>query len=577
MPLRDYQRDCLRALGERYRAGVRRQLVCLPTGTGKTVIFAEFPRYFRMKKRMLVLAHREELLDQARDKLLRANPELSVEIEQAGRHAGQESDVVVASVPTLGRSGSSRLEHLNPEDFYLIVVDEAHHATAETYRRALGHFGVFEPGTRKLLVGFTATPKRGDGQGLDGVFEEISFSRDLPEMVEAGYLAPLAAYRIETDVDLTGVKTRLGDFVPSQLSRAVDVQDRNELVVAVHQELLKGRKTLVFCVDVGHAHHLAEAFSRAGVAAAAVSGETPRGDRERLLAGFRNGSVRVLTNCMVLTEGYDEPSIEGVVLARPTKSTLLYTQMIGRGTRLFPGKEHVTVVDVADASRGHKIVTLPSLFGLPPDFDLRGHTASEAWDALRWAETHRPWVRTDLASSLEDLRYRCTRVDLFDLEIPAELSGATKFAWTSLGSGGFRLGLTGGEAIVVAPTILGKWEASARSGGREELLAKGSILSKVVEQVTPWSRAATRTPFPFSRGTAAGGPSPRRRSSSSSSRPTTWKSPSSSPRARRVTSSGCCRARNRERLRPGTARSSGANFPAREGHSFRVDLRWLRL
>ena len=141
-PAARYQRECLAAIFDRYKAGARRQLVCLPTGTGKTVIFAQFPSFFRMKRRMLVLAHRAELLHQARDKLLAANPALKVEIEQAGQSASESSDVVVASVPTLGRRGSRRLAGLDPDQFSIVVIDEAHHATAETYRRIVEHLGL---------------------------------------------------------------------------------------------------------------------------------------------------------------------------------------------------------------------------------------------------------------------------------------------------------------------------------------------------------------------------------------------------------------------------------------------------
>ena len=273
LKLRDYQRNCLAAIIGRYRAGIRRQLVCLPTGTGKTVIFAEFPGYFKMKKQMLVLAHRAELLDQARVKIANANPDLRVEIDQAGRTADPGSHVVVASVPTLGRKGSGRLHRLDPDRFFLIVVDEAHHATATTYKRILENFGVFSPETRKLLVGFTATPKRGDGVGLDAVFQEIVYSSSLPEMIRSGYLSPVAGYRVETDVDLSRVKTRMGDFVVTQLSEAVNVRRRNEIIVEVFRTHLKDKQTLCFCVDVAHARSLAEAFNSEGVRAAAVSGD----------------------------------------------------------------------------------------------------------------------------------------------------------------------------------------------------------------------------------------------------------------------------------------------------------------
>jgi ATP-dependent helicase IRC3 len=505
--LRDYQRECLAAIFKRYQAGIRRQLTCLPTGSGKTVIFAEFPRYFKMKNQMLVLAHRAELLDQARDKIRRANPELRVEVEQANRSADPDCDVVVASVPTLGRKGSKRLKRLDPDRFFLIVVDEAHHATAETYKRVLDYFGVFAENTRKLLVGFTATPKRGDGEGLDAVFQEIVYSSPLPEMIKAGYLSPVAGYRVETDIDLSRVNTRMGDFVVAQLSQAVNVVERNDLIVKVFRERLEGRQTLCFCVDVAHAHSLAAAFNNEGIRAAGVSGDMDRSERAKALEDFHAGRIQVLANCMVLTEGYDEPAVEGIILARPTKSTLLYTQMIGRGTRLHPGKENVTIVDIVDATREHSLTTLPSLFELSDQFDLEGHTTDEVKTAMEWTGENRPWVPIEQATSLSDLKYRCTRINLFDLETPGDLATYAEYAWVSLGKAGFRLGLTGGQAIVVAPTILGAWEVQFCKKRGESVIgnnpdlrsaivhAEGYVkrnfpdLLKLVKRDTRWRRA----------------------------------------------------------------------------------------
>lgn len=478
--LRHYQRECLAAITGRYKNGIRRQLICLPTGSGKTVIFAEFPRYFQIKKQMLVLAHRAELLDQARDKIRKANPDLRVEVEQAGRIADPDSHVVVASVPTLGRKGSERMHRLDPDRFFLIVVDEAHHATAATYKRVLKHFGVFDPETRKLLVGFTATPKRGDGAGLDAVFQEIAYSRSLPEMIQSGFLSPVAGYRVETEVDLTRVKTRMGDFVAAQLSRAVNIQKRNDIIVEVFQSHLKGRQTLCFCVDVAHAHSLSAAFNKDGVRSAAVSGDMDRSERAKILGDFRAGRIQVLANCMVLTEGYDEPAVEGIILARPTRSALLYTQMIGRGTRLHPGKENVTIIDIVDVTREHSLTTLPSLFNLSEDFDLEGHTTDEAQQAIRWVESNRPWVPVDRAVSLSDLRYRCAKIDLFDLKTPHELLVYAKYAWVGLGKGGYRLGLKEGNAMVVLPTILGRWEVQLRQGGEERIITSKPDLRSAI-------------------------------------------------------------------------------------------------
>jgi superfamily II DNA or RNA helicase len=479
--LRDYQRDCLEAIMVGYRAGVRRQLTCLPTGSGKTVIFAEFPRYFRMRNQMLVLAHRAELLEQACDKIRRANPDLKIALEQAGRIADPACDVVVASVPTLGRRGSKRLQRLDPNRFFLLVVDEAHHATAATYKRVLDYFGIFETDTPKLMVGFTATPKRGDGQGLDAVFQQIIFSRSLPEMIQAGYLAPVAAYRVETDIDLSRVKTRMGDFVTSHLSQAVNIAPRNDLVVEVFRSKLKDRQTLCFCVDVAHTRSVADAFNAAGIPAAAVSGEMDRGARAKVLEDFHAGRIQILANCMVLTEGYDEPSVSGIILARPTKSALLYTQMIGRGTRLHPGKQNVTIIDIVDLTRDHTLTTLPSLFGFSEKFDLEGHTTDEVQQAIRWVEMHRPWISIDQTLSLSDLRYRCRKIDLLDLETPLELLPHSRFAWVAVSKGGYRLGLAGGKAIVVAPTILDEWEAVIRQSGKETVIGRGQDIRSAIK------------------------------------------------------------------------------------------------
>jgi len=383
-------------------------------------------------------------------------------------------------VPTLGRKGSKRIKRLDPNSFLLIVVDEAHHAVAKTYTRILEYFDLFHPETNKLLVGFTATPKRGDGIGLDEIFEEIVYSRTLPEMIEEGYLAPVAGYRVETDIDLSGVKVRMGDFVTSQLSRAVNVKTRNELIVEVYKSFLKNKKTLIFCVDVEHAHHLAAAFNENRIPAAAITGNTESANRARIREEFHSGKLDVLTNCMVLTEGYDEPSVMGIILARPTRSQLLYIQMIGRGTRLYPGKQNVTIIDIVDVTRKHKLITLPTLFGLSENFNLEGHTISDAENAIQWVETNRPWIQIDNATSMSDLRFRCKKIDLLDLQTPTKLSNFAQFAWVGFGNGGYRLGLAEDKAFIAAPTILDEWELIFREQGQDKTIQKSKSLFKTI-------------------------------------------------------------------------------------------------
>ena len=221
--LRPYQSEALNAVRDAYKADKRRVIVSLPTGTGKTVVFAHFPRVLKMKKRLLVLAHREELLLQARDKFRSIDPELKAEIEQAGARAAADAKVVIASVPTLARNGA-RLARLHPDEFSIVVVDEAHHAVAPSYRRIFDHFGLFEPGVSRYLIGFTATPCRGDKQGLGEVFEEVCYARDMREMIACRYLCPITGWRIDTDLSLDNVKVRHGDFVESQLARVVNTE-----------------------------------------------------------------------------------------------------------------------------------------------------------------------------------------------------------------------------------------------------------------------------------------------------------------------------------------------------------------
>lgn len=456
--LRSYQRQCLEAIEKAYYRGVRRQLVCLPTGAGKTVVFAHLPQHLRMKKRMLVLAHREELLDQAVDKFRRANPDLRVGVEQAERRASDDDQVVVASVQTLGREGAGRLARFAPEAFSILIVDEAHHAVAESYRRVIAHFGLFAPDTRKLLVGVTATPRRGDDRGLDEVFQEIVYRKTIREMIEARVLCEIAGWRVETSTSLDGVATRLGDFVQRQLADRVNVAARNRLIVDAWREKLEGKRTLAFCVDVQHAIDLAAEFRSDGVACLPVWGDMPRDQRVEALAAFSRGDVKVLTNCNVLTEGYDEPLVEGILLAKPTKSALLYAQMVGRGLRIAPSKEGLTVIDIVDNTRKHSLVSLPTLFGLPEKFDLSGKDVLETARELERIRMRHPYLKFDQANTLEDVKALLRKVDLLSTEVPEELAHLTDLAWIPMPDGSYRLCLAGKEHVSIFENVLGQFE-----------------------------------------------------------------------------------------------------------------------
>ncbi len=477
--LRPYQRECLQSLAARYKAGARRLLVSLPTGTGKTVIFAQFPRFFAMKKRLLVLAHRQELLEQAAHKFRATSPSVSVGIEQADREAGG-AQIVIASVPTLR---GSRLAALDPEQFYLVVVDEAHHAVAPSYRAIFEHLGLLGADTRKLLVGFTATPRRGDRRALGEVFQEIAYSKGVEEMIRDGYLCRIAGWRVQSEVDLDGVRVRAGDFVEAALAAAVDNAPRNELVIAAYDRFARGRRCIAFCVNVEHARHVAKGFRDAGFRSEAVWGAMPAAERAHVLEELHAGKLDVVTNCNVLTEGFDEPAVDCVLMARPTRSLGLYVQMVGRGTRLQEGKSDLLVIDIADNSSKHTLAGLNALFDLPDALDLAGADALGTAERVRQMGEHQPWVDMDLVRKPQDLELAAERIEFFRLEPPKQLVEHTALAWLSCGAGGFRLCLPGDGEYRVRPTLLGDWEIALLAEGRETIFGRAKNALEAVAAV----------------------------------------------------------------------------------------------
>lgn len=465
LDLRPYQHEALQKIYEAYKAGKRRVIVSLPTGTGKTVVFAHFPQFFKMKKRLLVLAHREELLLQARDKFLQLDPELKVGIEQSASRAPEDAKVVIASVPTLGRAGGARLRQLSPEEFFLIVVDEAHHAVAPTYRRIFDHFGLFDNKTSHYLVGFTATPKRGDKQGLGAVFQEVCYARDLREMIAEKYLCPMTGWRVHTGTSLDNVRVRHGDFVERQLAEVVNTGDRNQLLVAAYQKYAANRRAIVFCVNVEHAQDVAQAFTAAGIRTSAVWGEMPREDRRARLAQFSNGELDVVTNCNVLTEGFDEPRVNAVIMARPTRSRLLYAQMVGRGTRLYPGKTDLEVIDIADNSTTHQLPGLNDLFNLPYGINLQGRDALKIERDIEELTNRFPWVDATRIRSAADIKLAAERIQFWNFDPPEELADITPHIWHAVPEG-YRLFLKNGESLRVESDLLDMWNVQLKSRNR---------------------------------------------------------------------------------------------------------------
>lgn len=345
--LRPYQLEALTAIEREFARGIRTTLVVLPTGTGKTVLFAEYGRRAVARaRRVLVLAHREELLDQARRKFTDVG--VFAAIEQGSQRAGM-APVVIASVATMH---AKRLATFSASAFDDIIVDEGHHAPAQSYRNILDKF----PHAKVLLV--TATPDRADGKALGKICESVAYRLELRQAIADGWLAPLVAHRVLVEgVDLSGVSVRAGDFAADELSAIFGEAKALQGVAVPLLRLAGQRRTIAFAVDVANAHALAELLNtyEPGVARA-VDGSASREDRKATLAAFRRGDFRILVNCALFTEGFDEPSVSCVAIARPTKSRALHCQMLGRGTRLFAGKTDCLVIDFVGNTGKHSLV-----------------------------------------------------------------------------------------------------------------------------------------------------------------------------------------------------------------------------
>jgi ATP-dependent helicase IRC3 len=434
--LRPYQREAIDAVLTARRDGVRRMVVCLPTGAGKTVIFSELARLAR--RQVLVLAHREELLGQARAKLEAAmQGQHVVSIERGAERASADAKVLVCSIRSLHEERLTRL--LRGRDVGLIIYDECHHAPAEDNLRVLRQLGAFEDDWNGTLLGFTATTGRGDGKGLDKIFDRIVYSRGLPEMIEDGYLSPLRGYRISTTADLTRLTPGGLDFREEELAEAVDIEERNALVARSIQELARDRRTIAFCVTVNHACNLCRSLNILGVPAGIVYGEMPGDARAQVLADFRNGHIQVLTNVAVLTEGFDDPGVSCIAMARPTRSEGLYAQCAGRGTRLFPGKKDCLILDFVDVST-LSLCTLPSLFGVPRDLDLMGGDVSNArrvWDQI--ILDHPGFILEAGALTLPEIQDRAAAFNPLTLEVHEDVRAISSNAWFSLGRHGLGL------------------------------------------------------------------------------------------------------------------------------------------
>jgi len=486
--LRPYQTEAIDAVLAARRRGVRRMVVCLPTGAGKTVIFAHLAQL--AQRQVLVLAHREELLFQAKEKLQQAlGGQQVVAIERGADRAAANAKVLVCSIRSLHEERLGQV--LRGRNLGLVVYDECHHAAADDNLRVLRQLGAFEADWTGTLLGFTATTARGDGQGLDAVFERIVYSRSLPDLIADGYLSKLRGFRITTSADLTRLSSSGLDFRDEELAEAVDIEERNALVARSIQELARDRRTIAFCVTVNHARNLCQSLNLLGVPAGIVHGAMKSDVRAKALADFRAGTVQVLCNVAVLTEGFDDPGVSCVAMARPTRSEGLYAQCVGRGTRLHPGKQDCLILDFVDVSQ-LSLCSLPSLFGAPRELDLRGEDVSRARQTWQQILLDHPGFELEAGSfTLPEIQQRAQSFDPLTLETNSEVLAISANAWFSLARHGLGLHFEKRPGVVGEVTVL----ARAARGKRWEV----SIDGRVQERFSQLEAAVEAVDYELSR------------------------------------------------------------------------------
>lgn len=431
MELRPYQQEAKDSIFEQWES-VDKTLLVLPTGCGKTIVFAKVAEEcVRRGKRVLIMAHRGELLEQASDKIYKTTG-LRCAVEKAEETClGSWFRITVGSVQSLQRE--KRLSRFPDDYFDAIIIDEAHHCISDGYQKVLKYF------SDAKVLGVTATPDRGDMQNLGQYFETLAYEYTLPKAIREGYLSPIKALTIPLKLDLSGVGIQAGDFKSGEIATALDPY--LEQIASEMEKYCKDRKTVVFLPLIKTSQKFRDILNTHGFQAAEVNGNSD--DRAEVLEAFDRGDYNVLCNSMLLTEGWDCPSVDCIIVLRPTKVRSLYSQMVGRGTRLYPGKTHLLLLDFLWHTERHELCHPANLIcdnkevaqkmtenmeeaaGCPVDIEEAEKQASEDVVAQR---------EEALAKKLSEMKRRKQRlVDplQFEMSIQAEdLSGyVPAFGW----------------------------------------------------------------------------------------------------------------------------------------------------
>jgi ATP-dependent helicase IRC3 len=484
MRSRDFQSDAIEASIAAYDAGTRRQLLVMATGTGKTHCFGSLytAAKSRLPGQMLVLAHTDELVRQNTLRMQEMHGVDSVSMEMGKHEADPAVPIISASVQTLGRKGTTRGDKFNWSNIDKIIVDEAHHSTTDAYKRILDMSGCLSPESNKLLLGVTATPQRTDGVALDSLYEKVVYLYPLRKAISDGWLVDIRGYCVRTATSLEGITRADGDFSKTELSQRVNSSQRNQQVVDAWKRVGELRKAVVYCCDIEHAQAVAEEFRGAGIAAEAMWGDDP--DRVYKLGRHRSGTCMVLCVVGLLIEGYDDPSISCIILARPTQSAILLPQMVGRGTRLEDGvnlKDHAPedkvkrdtiVVYFIDGNPSPSLITLPTLMGLSNNLDVEGRSIVTAAEFVEALQEENPNVDFSKMESFETAKTLIEQVDMFRVNFPQEVKDNSELVWYKSVTGGYKMSIPkeGPERqgfVHIQENALGQWALAGEINGEQ--------------------------------------------------------------------------------------------------------------
>ena len=458
---RQYQQEAIAAIDSGLARGITRPLVSLPTGTGKTVIFSQVADQRSNKGRSLIIAHREELLEQAANKIKIISPNLSTGIIKAESN-DLDRDVLIGSIQTLSRS--SRLSQL-PSNISTIIIDEAHHTPSNSYKLVLESLGSFRDDNPPLTLGVTATPERLDKRALSSIFQEIVYQKNILEMMIAGYLCDLRAMQVKLSIDFNKLRVADGDFIEKEVSKAMLEAQAPLLIAEKVSKFASNRKTLIFTSNVDLAYKVAKACQDLGLASAAIDGTVDSDTRKEILQRFESGNLSVLVNCNLLTEGFDCPRVDCIVMARPTQSKSLYMQCVGRGTRLHPDKQNCLIIDLVGLTTTFDLMSVSKAFDIPEQklsqLSILGYLQEE-----QEAEKER---RSAASSLLYQNKFLETRaIDLFNRSV---------FNWLKPNSRRYVLSTGQGMVVIDRLDLSNKWLVYFDFQGTKQVLGRDLPLS----------------------------------------------------------------------------------------------------